>query len=92
MVKSSRGSFSKRTRKLAGKTNITVAQLVRTFDVGDKVIISPKAKFEGLPHLRYSSRHGVVKERRGKSYVVEVGDMGKRKTVVVGPVHLKLST
>lgn len=92
MVKSSRGAFSKRTRKLAGKTGITVAQLVKTFSVGDKVIISPKAKFEGLPHLRYSSRHGVVREKRGKSYVVEVGDFNKRKLIVVGPVHLKFAS
>ena len=91
MVKSSRGLFSRRTRKLAGKTNITVAQLVKTFNVGDKVIISPKAKFEGLPHLRYASRHGVVRERRGKSYVVEVGDLGTRKSIIVGPVHMKLA-
>ena len=92
MVKSSRGLLSKRTRKLAGKTNITVAQLVKTFNVGDKVIISPKAKNEGLPHLRYASRHGVIRERRGKSYVVEVGDFNMRKMIIVGPVHLKLSS
>ena len=92
MVKSSKGAFSKRTRKLAGKTGITVAQLVKTFNVGDKVIVSPKAKFEGLPHLRYSSRHGVVRERRGKSYVVEVGDFKMRKQIIVGPVHLRLAS
>ncbi len=91
MVKSSRGALSKRTRKLKGKSVATVAQLVRTFSVGDKVIIAPKARSGGLPHLRYSSRHGVIRERRGKSYVVEVGDMGSRKSVIVGPVHLKLA-
>lgn len=92
MVKMSRGAFARRTRKLAGKTGITVAQLVKTFSVGDKVIISPKAKFEGLPHLRYASRHGIIREKRGKSYVVEVGDFNKRKNVIVGPVHLKLAS
>jgi len=91
MVRSSRGAMSKRTRKLKGKSVTTVAQLVRTFSVGDKVIIAPKAKFEGLPHLRYSSRHGIIRERRGKSYVVEVGDFNKKKSVIVGPVHLRLA-
>ena len=91
MVKASRGLLSKRTRKLKGKSITTVAQLVRTFKVGDKVIIAPKAKSGGLPHLRYSSRHGVIREKRGKSYVVEVGDFNKKKSVIVGPVHLKLA-
>ena len=70
---------------------VSVAHMVRTFNVGDKVIIIPRAKFIGLPHLRYSNRHGVVTEKRGKSYLVKVGDMGSTKTVIVGPVHLKLA-
>lgn len=83
--------MSRRTRKLKGRTGITVAQRVRTFNIGDKVVISPKATPEGLPNLRYSGRHGVIRERRGNGYVVEVGDMGSKKSVIVGPVHLKLS-
>ncbi len=92
MVKASKGSFNRRTRKLKGKSVVSVAQLVRTFNVGDKVVISPKAKFIGLPHLRYASKHGVIKERRGKSYVVEVSDFNKKKSIICGPVHLKLSS
>lgn len=91
MVKASRGAFSRRTRKLKGKSTVSVASLVRTFSVGDRVIIDPKAKWIGMPHLRYASRHGTIMERRGKSYVVEVGDYNKKKAVVVGPVHLKLA-
>jgi ribosomal protein L21E len=91
MVKPSKGAMSKRTRKLKGKSVASVARLVRTFKVGDKVIITPKARHGGLPHLRYSSRHGVITEKRGKSYVVEVGDFNTKKSVIVGPVHLKLS-
>jgi ribosomal protein L21E len=92
MVKASKGAFNRRTRKLKGKSVTSVAQLVRTFNVGDNVVIAPRAKFEGLPHLRYASRHGIIREKRGKSYVVEVGDCDKTKRVIVGPVHLKLSS
>lgn len=92
MVKASRGAFSGRTRKLKGRSRVSVAQFVRTFKVGDRVIIAPKAKWIGLPHLRYSNRHGTVVERRGKSYVVKVGDYGKStKTIIVSPIHLKLA-
>ena len=91
MVKPSKGSFSRRTRKLKGKSVTSVARLVREFSVGDKVIVAPKAKFKGLPHLRYSGRHGRIIERRGNSYMVEVRDLGSKKSVIVGAVHLKLA-
>jgi ribosomal protein L21E len=61
---------------LKGKSTVTVAEYVKTFKVGDKVVIIPKAKPAGMPHLRYANRHGVIIEQRGKSYVVEVPDMG----------------
>jgi ribosomal protein L21E len=90
MVKPSKGAFNRRTRKLKGRGMNSVAKLVRTFNVGDKVIIAPRAKFKGLPHLRYSSRHGIIKEKRGKSYLVEVRDFAMKKTLIVGSVHLKI--
>lgn len=91
MVKMSRGSMSRRTRVLRGKSRVSVAQMVRTFNVGDKVIIAPKAKFEGLPHLRYANRHGIIVEKRGKGYIVKVADFNATKSIVVGSVHLKLA-
>lgn len=91
MVKPSKGAFNRRTRKLKGKSVVSVARLVQTFNLGDKVIIEPKAKFIGMPHLRYASKHGIITERRGKSYMVEVSDFAKKKkSIIVGSVHLKL--
>ncbi|MGV8085404.1 MAG: 50S ribosomal protein L21e [Candidatus Bilamarchaeum sp.] len=89
MVKASRGAMNRRTRMLKGKSTVTVAEYVKTFKVGDKVVIIPKAKPAGMPHLRYANRHGVIIEQRGKSYVVEVPDMGSTKQVIVGSIHLK---
>jgi ribosomal protein L21E len=79
------------TRRLKGKSIVTVAEYVKTFKVGDKVVIIPKAKFIGMPHLRYSNRHGLIIEKRGKSYVVEVKDYSTTKKIVVSPIHLRLS-
>ena len=91
MVQRSRGTSSGRTRQLRGKGKVSVAKAVRTFKVGDKVIITPKAIRSGMPHLRYANRHGKVIEKRGRGYMVEVADMKSRKTVIVGPVHLELA-
>ena len=91
MVKRSKGAFNGRTRKLKGKSIVTVAQIIRTFNVGDKVVITPKARWDGMPHLRYTGRQGVILEKRGKAYIVEGGDLSVRKKIVVGSVHLKMA-
>lgn len=92
MVKRSRGMLSRRTRRLSGKIRATVSEFVKTFDIGTKVIITPKAYYMGLPSLRYSNKYGTIVERRGESYVVEIQDGGKKKRLVSHPVHLKLTT
>ena len=90
MVKRSKGAMNGKTRKLKGKGIVTVAQMVRTFKVGEKVIVTPKAKWDGMPHLRYTGRQGTIIEKRGKSYYVEVRDFSVKKRIIVGAVHLKL--
>ena len=92
MVKRSKGTLSGRTRKLKGKSRVSVANAVKTFEIGSKVIITPRARRAGLPHLRYANRHGIVVEKQGQCYVVEIKDYEKRKKVIVGPVHLKLAS
>jgi len=91
MVRPSGGTFSGRTRQLRGKGRATVAETVRTFKVGDKIIIVPKAQLAGMPHLRFANRHGIVIEKRGRCYVVVVKDCKTTKKIVVGPLHLKLA-
>ena len=88
MVKRSKGPLNGRTRMLKGKSVVSVARQVRTFELGDEVVISPMAQRAGMPHLRYANRNGIVIEKRGKSYVVEVFDYHKKKKVVVGPIHI----
>ena len=89
MAKQSRGTLSGKTRFLRGRSRSTVAESVRTFKIGDKVLISPKASISGMPHLRYANRHGIVVEKRGRSYVVEVKDGKKTKKLVTGPIHMR---
>ena len=59
--------------------------------VGDQVVLSPMAKYAGLPHLRYSGKQGPIIEKRGRGYVVRVSDFKATKDIVVGAVHLKLA-
>ncbi|MBI5046649.1 50S ribosomal protein L21e [Candidatus Micrarchaeota archaeon] len=88
MVKRSKGALNGKTRKLKGKSKVSVASYMKLFTVGQHVVITPKAKWIGMPHLRYSNKHGTVVEKRGTSYVVEVDDYKMKKKIIVAPIHM----
>jgi large subunit ribosomal protein L21e len=91
MVQRSRGTLSSNTRKLRGKTKVTVADEVRTFEIGSKVILKLKARHRGRPHLRYSGRHGHIIKKQGNAYVVKVKDGKSTKELIASPIHLMLA-
>ncbi|MDO8554104.1 MAG: 50S ribosomal protein L21e [Candidatus Micrarchaeota archaeon] len=91
MVKRSHGALATRTKKLRVKEPVTISKLVKSFEIGNKVIIHPRAYQRGVPALRYINKQGIIIEKRGECYVVEIKDMNKTKYLVSHPVHLQLS-
>lgn len=89
MVKRSKGILSKRTRQTKRKRKTTVSEEVKKFRVGEKVVFKPKATTRGRPHLRYRNRHGIIREQRGSSYVIEIKDGGKTKQLISRAIHLE---
>jgi len=93
-VRRSKGYRSK-TRALFRKSprergKIGLSRLLRTFNPGDKVKIRiDSSVHKGMPHRRYHGRVGIVKERRGRSYVIEVGEGKQTRTLIVRPEHLE---
>lgn len=91
-MKRSVGKLSRKSRVLGRKVRrrcATVADIVKTIDVGARVQVVPYSKFEDFPHPRYAGRVGHVTGRRGRAYIVEILDGGKRKQIVASAVHLK---
>ena len=68
---------------------LTVVDMVKTFNVNDKVVITIKPYFRGMPAPRYNGRVGKVVERQGSAYIVEIKDGNRMKRLVISPVHLK---
>ncbi len=91
MTKRSAGLFSGRTRNLARHhkpSAQSVRSYVKDFEIGDKVAIVPKGSVRNIPHPRYKGRIGVIKEKRGNAYVVEVTIMKAKRTLIVPAIHL----
>ncbi len=91
MTKRSAGLFSGRTRNIARHhipSEQSVREYIKDFSVGDKVAIVPKGNFKNIPHPRYRGKIGVITEKRGTAYVVEVTIMKAKRTLVVPAIHL----
>lgn len=83
----SRGKLTKHVRE---RGLSPVSRVIQEFGPGVKVtIILDPSVVKGQPHPRYHGRVGVVKERRGRAYVVEIRDGGSIKKVISRPEHLR---
>ena len=92
MVKKSRGFRSGTRKKLRQRPSNrpAITKFLRTFKRDEKVIISPEpASQKGMPFPRYKGEVGKIIGTRGKSYLVEIIDGKKKKTIISRPEHLK---
>lgn len=92
MVKKSRGPRRGTRKKLRQKPSRrpVITKFLRTFKNGDRVVIYPEpSSHKGMPFPRYKGRIGTIIGRRGESYLVEIVNGKKKKTIISRPEHLK---
>ncbi|HIH40061.1 MAG TPA: 50S ribosomal protein L21e [Halobacteria archaeon] len=66
-----------------------LTRALQEFDEGDRVYIKiDSSVHKGMPYPRYQGANGVIKERRGRAYLVEIKDGGKKKIMISRPQHL----
>jgi large subunit ribosomal protein L21e len=83
----SRGKLTKHVRERGPPP---VSRTIQGFEPGEKVvIILDPSVVKGLPHPRYHGRIGVVREKRGRAYLVEVRDGKSIKNIISRPEHLR---
>ena len=87
---SRRGTRFKLKKNLRDKGKVSIRKLVQEFKKGERVKIFPEPSIQsGIPHKRFFGKDGVVVEKRGKAYVLEVEDGNMTKKVITLPVHLR---
>jgi large subunit ribosomal protein L21e len=95
MVRRSKGLKSKSRKKLTKHPRergvSPPSRSIQEFPVGSRVtIVIDPAVIKGQPHHRYHGRVAVVKERRGRAYVLGLRDGGKEKIIISRPEHLRM--
>jgi large subunit ribosomal protein L21e len=88
MVQKSYGKMRRTRRKMKSEDRPAMTSYLRMFKPGDRVHIDfvPSSPVQ---HPRFQGKTGVVVERRGRAYVVEVSDGDASKTIFVRPEHIK---
>lgn len=94
MVKQTGGNRRK-TRSLFRKNikrrgKISLSSYFQKFKENDKVVLKAEpAVHNGMYFRRFHGKTGNIMRKRGTCYEIMIKDGGKRKIVIVHPVHLK---
>ena len=77
-------------KRIKQRGKLSLKKYFQKFDSGDSVALVMDLTIQGpgFPK-RMHGRTGVIIEKKGSAYVVEVNDMNMKKKFSVRPVHLK---
>jgi len=82
-----RSLLSRKPRE-RGKTGLS--KVLHTYVAGEKVVVKiDSSVHKGMPHRRYHGKVGVIVNKRGRSYVVNVPQGDALKEIIVRPEHLE---
>lgn len=80
-------SLLSREPRERGKTGLS--KILYEYKPGEKVVVKiDPSVHQGMPHRRYHGRTGVVVNKRGRSYVVNVTQGKAVKEIIVRPEHI----
>jgi large subunit ribosomal protein L21e len=81
-------SLLRRRVRERGKTGLS--KMLREYKSGDRVVVKLDPSIhKGMPHRRFHGRVGVIENKRGQAYVVNVTQCKAVKDIIVRPEHLE---
>jgi large subunit ribosomal protein L21e len=89
------GGFRRKTRhklkkNLRAKGKISIRKFFQKFKEGDQVyLVAEPANHKGMYHPRFHGKAGIIKDKQGSNYYVQIKDGNKTKTILTHPTHLK---
>ena len=78
-----------RRKKVRARGKFSLSRFFQKLKEGDKVAVVIERAIEPRFPKRIQGRTGIVKEKRGRFYVVNIKDGNKPKEFIIAPIHLK---
>ncbi len=76
--------------KKSTRDKFKVSNFLKKFKVDDRVSVNINSSSQkGMPHPRFDGKIGIIKEKRGDSYVVQISVGRSNRDVIARPEHLK---
>ncbi len=91
-MKHSSGFLRGKTRIMARHrkpSKLRVRDLVKSFNIGDSVVVLPNGRMGNAPHMRYRGKTGKIIDKRGSAYIIKLHVLDSWKKLVVPAVHLQ---
>ena len=80
-------SLLRRKPRERGKTGLS--KVMHEYEPDEKVVVKlDPSVHKGMPHRRYHGRIGVIVNKRGRSYVVNVSQGKAIKELIIRPEHI----
>ncbi len=82
-------SVLKKKPRERGKTGLS--KILYEYKPGEKVVIKiDPSVHKGMPHRRYHGKIGVIVNKKGRGYIVNVPQGNAVKEIIVRPEHMLL--
>lgn len=76
-------------KKIRTRGKFSFSKYFQDFREGENVAVVKEVSVRQSFPRRLQGRTGVVQERRGKAYIVNIKDQNKEKQFLIEPIHLK---
>lgn len=76
-------------KSIRDKGKIKLSRYFQEFEKGDKVAVIRELALHPKFPKQLQGRSGVIKGKKGNSYIIKMKDLAKEKTYIIHPVHLK---
>lgn len=78
-----------KTKRLQTNGRPGMGRIFKEFSEGDSVAVVKEPSVDSRFPFRLQGSTGVVVDRRGKSYMIEINTQGKKKKFIIEPAHLR---
>jgi len=78
-----------KTKNIRTKGKLRLSQYFQELKEGQIVAVNVERSLDFYFPERLQGRTGVIKEKRGRSYIVSIKDQNQEKKFLMSPIHLK---
>ena len=79
----------RKRKQLRTRGKLKLSRYFQEFKTGDRVAVIMELGVNPKFPKQIQGRSGVIKNKRGSSYVITMNDLNKEKQYIIHPVHLR---